>query len=231
MPPHDKLCSFNCIYCECGFNRPVHAPQLPSREEVREALANKLQHLQREHIIPDVITFSGNGEPTMHPQFEDIITDTCLLRNRYFPQAKISVLSNATQLTRPDVMRALLQADNRILKLDSAIDTTMRLIDQPVNTSLTVSDLMKQLQTLDGDFILQTCFLRGEYNGNTIDNTTATELQAWYQAVEKLHPRHIMIYVIDRETPAKQLQKIEPETMYHIANNLKAKGYSVSVSC
>lgn len=231
MPSHAKLCSFNCIYCECGFNTPVHAPLLPTREQVRQALEDKLQCLQADHITPDVITFSGNGEPTMHPDFAPIIADTCLLRDRYFPQAKVSVLSNSTQLYRSDVVQALRMADNRILKLDSAIDSTMRLIDQPVNRTLQVSDIVALLKPFDGDFTLQTCFLRGEYNGNIIDNTIPEELEAWYKVVDQLHPRHIMIYVIDRETPAKRLQKIEPETMYHIADHLRTKGYDVSVSC
>ncbi|MCM1034171.1 MAG: radical SAM protein [Paludibacter sp.] len=231
MPNNAKLCSFNCIYCECGFNTPIYAPLLPQRKDVYRALESKLQHLQQENITPDVITFSGNGEPTLHPEFEGIIADTCALRNRYFPTAKVSVLSNSTQLVRPDVVRALRQADNRILKLDSAIDDTMRLIDQPVNENLCVADIIALLQQFEGQFTLQTCFLKGEYQGHHIDNTTPEELAAWYNVVNALRPQHIMIYVIDRATPAENLQKIAPDTMYAIAQQLEDNGFNVSVSC
>lgn len=179
---------------------------------------------------PDVITFSGNGEPTLHPDFLPIIQDTCCLRDRYCPNAKVSVLSNATQLHRADVIEALRLADNRILKLDSAIDTTMRLMDDPVNRSLTVSQIIASLQSFNGDFTLQTCFLRGTVNGIPVDNTTPEERQAWYDAVRQLHPKQIMIYVIDRATPVKTLEKITRDEMEQIARPLRDKGYDVQIS-
>lgn len=230
MPLEHKLCTFDCVYCECGFNQPVSHPVLPTREEVKQALHSKLQALQEEGTPIDVITFSGNGEPTLHPDFLGIIRDTCALRDKYFPTAKVSVLSNSTQLARPDVVEALRLCDNRILKLDSAIDSTMRAIDQPVNNELTVSKIMAMLQQFDGDFTLQTCFLRGEHNGVHIDNTTPEEVQAWYEAVDALHPKQIMMYVIDRATPVKTLEKVSREDMERIAAPLQAKGYKVIVS-
>ena len=230
MPLEHKLCTFDCVYCECGWNQPVHKPKLPTREEVKSALEAKLQSLQQENVIPDVITFSGNGEPTLHPDFLGIIQDTCALRDRYCPSAKVSVLSNSTQLGRPDVVEALRLCDNRILKLDAATDTMMRRIDRPVNEQLTVATLMKWLKQFNGDFTLQTCFLRGEHNGEIIDNTTPEELSAWYQAVETLQPKQIMIYVIDRKTPEEHLEKISREEMDSIAAPLIAKGFDVSIS-
>ena len=231
MPTTCKLCTFDCVYCECGFNTPVSHPQLPTRQEVAQALETALQN---ETATPDVITFSGNGEPTLHPDFEGIIADTCRLRDRYCPNAKVSVLTNSTQLIREDVVRALKQCDNRILKLDSAIDRTMRLIDRPVNAQLTVRQLINRIAVFNGDFTLQTCFLRGEVpDGATtthIDNTTADELEAWYKAVDELHPNNIMIYVIDRATPVKTLEKISREQMEAIAAPLREKGYEVSIS-
>jgi len=242
MPQHSKLCSFDCIYCECGFNTPSIRPVIPTRKEVREALERKLEALRQEGTVLDVITFSGNGEPTLHPDFEGIIQDTCELRDRFCPDAKVSVLSNSTQLHRPDVVRALKRADNRILKLDSAVDATMRLIDQPVNPELTVSRIMELLQQFDGQFTLQTCFLEGDvllpnpdrreqYILGHVDNTTPAELEAWYRAVDELRPEMIMIYVIDRKTPVETLRKIAPEKMEAIAAPLRAKGYKVSISC
>ena len=227
MPTDAKLCTFDCVYCECGWNQPVSHPQLPTREQVREALNSQLSTL---NSTLDVITFSGNGEPTLHPDFLGIIQDTCALRDTYCPQAKISVLSNSTQLFREDVLEALLLCDNRILKLDSAITSTMRLIDKPVNPNLTVEDIISRLARFDGDFTLQTCFLTGEYQGQRIDNTTPQELEAWYQAIDVLRPRQVMIYVIDRETPLKTLSKVPAEKMQQIAAPLRAKGIDVVVS-
>lgn len=226
MPLAHKLCTFNCVYCECGWNVPVSHPQLPTREEVKAALEAKLQG----GLDLDVITFSGNGEPTLHPDFMGIIEDTIALRDRYCPKAKVSVLSNSTQLGRPDVVQALRLCDNRILKLDAGTDTMMRHIDLPVNKDLTVAQIMSWLQLFDGDFTLQTCFLRGEHNGEIIDNTTPEELEEWYQAVDALHPKQIMMYVIDRKTPEEHLMKIPREEMEAIAAPLIAKGYNVSIS-
>jgi wyosine [tRNA(Phe)-imidazoG37] synthetase (radical SAM superfamily) len=229
MPTDAKLCSFDCVYCECGWNQPVLHPQLPTRQQVREALASNLSPLASSPQI-DVITFSGNGEPTMHPDFLGIIQDTCALRDQYCPNAKVAVLSNSTQLGRVEVVQALKLCDNRILKLDSAIDATMRLIDKPVNPHLTVAQVMEWLQQFDGDFTLQTCFLRGDYHGQVIDNTTSEELAAWYQAVEILHPKQVMIYVIDRATPLQTLEKIPAEQMQAIAKPLLDKGIDVIIS-
>lgn len=251
MPQHGKICSFDCVYCECGYNAHYQDRNLPMREQVREALTNVLEGMFNPRSTPDedpkteqsssrldVITFSGNGEPTLHPDFEAIIADTCALRDRYCPTAKVSVLSNSTQLGRPDVVRALRMCDNRILKLDSAIDETMRLIDQPVNKSLTVQQVVDWLRVFEGDFVLQTCFLRGtlsdhygqEQAGKRIDNTCAQELEAWYQVVETLRPRQLMIYVIDRATPEQELEKITRPEMEQIAAPLVAKGFDVSIS-
>lgn len=226
MPLEHKLCTFNCVYCECGWNERVSHPQLPTREEVRAALEAKL----KEGLALDVITFSGNGEPTLHPDFLGIIQDTIALRDQNCPQAKVSVLSNSTQLGRSDVVQALRCCDNRILKLDAGTDTMMRRIDLPVNEHLTVAQVINWLQQFDGDFTLQTCFLRGEHEGYRIDNTTPEELEAWYKAVEVLHPKQLMIYVIDRKTPEEHLEKIPREEMERIAAPLREKGYEVIIS-
>lgn len=227
MPTTAKLCTFDCVYCECGWNQPILHPTLPTRDEVREALRTQLSAHQSQL---DVITFSGNGEPTLHPDFLGIIEDTCALRDEYCPKAKVSVLSNSTQLGRKDVVEALRLCDNRILKLDSAIDTTMRLVDKPVNAQLTVGQVVEWLKVFDGDFTLQTCFLRGVYEGQVIDNTTDEELKAWYDIVDTLRPKQVMIYVIDRETPLKTLEKIPANKMEEIAAPLRKKGIDIVVS-
>ena len=226
MPLEHKLCTFNCVYCECGWNTPVSHPKLPTRAEVKAALEARL----KEGLDLDVITFSGNGEPTLHPDFLGIIEDTCALRDQYCPKAKVSVLSNSTQLGRADVVQALRLCDNRILKLDAATDEMMRRIDLPVNDKLTVEQIMEWLMAFDGNFTLQTCFLRGEHAGKPIDNTTQEELEAWYKAVDTLHPKQIMIYVIDRKTPEENLTKISRDEMEAIAAPLIAKGFDVIIS-
>lgn len=234
MPLDHKLCTFNCVYCECGWNEPVSHPVLPTREEVRAALEEKLSEMvngnSQEGKGLDVITFSGNGEPTLHPDFLNIIRDTCALRDRYCPSAKVSVLSNSTQLARPDVVEALRLCDNRILKLDAATDEMMRRIDLPVNDQLSVSTIVSWLAQFDGDFTLQTCFLRGEHAGQTIDNTTPEQLETWYAVVRHLHPKQLMIYVIDRKTPEEHLEKISSEEMERIAAPLLAEGIDVIIS-
>ncbi len=241
MPLEHKLCTFDCVYCECGWNERVDHPRLPAREEVRQALETKLISLysvseQSERSVLcqrtglDVITFSGNGEPTLHPDFLGIIQDTCALRDRYCPSAKVSVLSNSTQLGRQEVVQALRLCDNRILKLDAGTDEMMRRIDRPVNSGLTVEKIIEWLSVFNGDFTLQTCFLRGSHDGEVIDNTTPEELEAWYRAVAQLRPKQVMIYVIDRKTPEEHLEKISREEMERIAMPLINKGYDVIIS-
>lgn len=230
MPTDAKLCSFDCVYCECGFNQQVIHPQLPTAQQVTEQLRQKLIELNQQNTKLDVITFSGNGEPTMHPDFLAIIEQTVALRNQYAPQAKISVLSNSTQLFRPEVRQALMMIENRILKLDSAIDATMQAIDQPVNKQLKVQTIIDYLKQFDGDFTLQTCFLRG-HNGNIqIDNTTDEEVDAWLNILPIIHPKDIMIYVIDRATPVETLEKISRKKMEQIADRARQLGFNVSVS-
>ncbi|MBQ4017671.1 MAG: radical SAM protein, partial [Paludibacteraceae bacterium] len=230
MPLEHKLCTFNCVYCECGWNEPVAHPKLPTREEVKAALEAKLSTFDFQQAKLDVITFSGNGEPTLHPDFNGIIRDTCALRDRYCPSTKVSVLSNSTQLGRKNIVEALWLCDNRILKLDAATDEMMRRIDMPVNDQLTVETLINWLAQFNGDFTLQTCFLRGEHDGKIIDNTTPKELNAWYRTIERLRPKQVMIYVIDRKTPEEHLEKISPDEMEQIAAPLREKGVPVIIS-
>ncbi|MBR3846244.1 MAG: radical SAM protein [Alistipes sp.] len=231
LPIHAKLCSFDCIYCECGWNAERRGQmRFNSREEVREALAAKLMQMQAEGVLPDVITFAGNGEPTLHPDFEAVIDDTIALRDRFAPSAKISVLSNATQLHRAEVVRALRRVDNNILKLDSAFDETVRRINRPQQASYSVARLVEQFGCFEGDFILQTMFLRGCCEGEQIDNTTPAEVAAWLDIVAKLHPRQVMVYSIDRDTPCQTLERVSREELQQIATQVEALGIACSVA-
>jgi wyosine [tRNA(Phe)-imidazoG37] synthetase (radical SAM superfamily) len=230
LPVNAKLCSFDCVYCECGLLDKEEKGKLPSREEVKTALSQKLSEMKSDGVEPDVITFAGNGEPTLHPEFDKIIDDTIVLRDSFFPQAKISVLSNATKLHDPKVFDALNKVDNNMLKLDSAIEATMQLIDNPLNKNITVAKVISLLKKFNGNFILQTMFLRGSVNGIPIDNTTDEELDAWIKAIKETNPKQIMVYSLAREAPFKTLQKVEREELDRIAWKVRGEGFEVLVA-
>lgn len=231
LPVHAKLCTFDCIYCECGWNAEHRGSRrFNEREAVREALAAKLQAMAEEGELPDVVTFAGNGEPTMHPDFEQIIDDTIALRDRFCPEAKISVLSNATQLHRAEVVRALRRVDNNILKLDSAFDATVQRMNRPQQAAYTVARVVEQMRQFEGQFILQTMFLRGVCDGEPIDNTTPEEVAAWVRIVESLCPKQVMIYSLDRDTPCKTLERVSREELLQLAAHIEALGIAVSVA-
>lgn len=230
LPVDAKICSFNCVYCECGLNTSLNQFTFPTRSEVFQILEHKLCGMQAEQKLPDVITFAGNGEPTLHPDFEGIIDDTILLRNKYCPGAKVSVLSNSTKIHKPHIFRALNKIDNNILKFDSAIDSTMHLIDQPVGKMISVNWLITELQKFKGNLIIQTMFLRGEVAGKLIDNTTGSEINAWINALKLIRPKQVMIYSLDRETPYSGLIKVEKYELDSIAEIVKAAGFDVLVA-
>lgn len=230
LPQHAKVCTFDCIYCECGWNSERQGTKrLPSREEVREALSSALEKMSDEKALPDVITFAGNGEPTVHPDFETIIDDTLALRNRYAPQAKVSVLSNATQLHRADVRRALQRIDNNILKLDSAFDTTVQAINKPCG-KYSVATVIEQLKGFEGELIVQTMFLRGECDGAKIDNTTHHEVEAWLKVIGEIAPKQVMIYSIARDTPCQTLSAVSHDELSQIAKQVEALGIMCSMA-
>lgn len=230
LPVDAKICSYDCIYCECGFNTTVKDTHLPNRSEVYGALELKLQEMSNTGELPDVITFAGNGEPTIHPEFDDIIEDTILLRNRLCPSAKVSVLSNSTRLHKPSVFEALKKVDNNILKFDTAFDSTLKALDQPVSKLTTVAWLMEQLCRFEGNLIIQTMFLRGNSKGIRIDNTTEEELNAWLECLKVIDPKQVMIYTLDREAPTTGLEKISLEELNQIAVKVRNAGFDVSVS-
>ncbi len=231
LPTESKLCSFDCIYCECGWNADhPGGRRFNAREEVRTHLETALRQMAAAGTPPDVITFAGNGEPTLHPDFEGVIDDTLALRDRYCPAAKVSVLSNATQIHREEVQRALLRVDNNILKLDSAFDATVRRIDNPQNPQYTVRNTVDGMKRFTGQMILQTMFLRGECKGQRIDNTTEEEVAAWLQLVAEIRPRQVMVYSLDRDTPCPTLEKVSREELQRIAERVEALGIPCSVA-
>ena len=232
LSPRDgKVCSFDCLYCEAGFNaQGPGTTGLPSREEVGRLLKEKLLTMKKNGDRLDVITFSGNGEPTMHPDFEGIIDDTIGLRDRYFPDVKISVLSNSTRLGSESVCRALRRVDNNLLKLDSALTPTIRLLDRPVNPDFTAEKVIEQIARFGEQCVVQTMILRGSHNGQPVDNTTDEEVDALIDAYRRICPRQVMLYSIDRRTPEQALQKVGREELEQIAERIRREGIDVSVS-
>lgn len=228
MPADGKVCSFDCIYCEAGYNsQGAGEAGLPSREKVREDLERKLSEMRSKGDSLDVITFSGNGEPTLHPEFAGVIDDTLALRDRYYPEAKVSVLTNSTRIFDPAVAEALKKVDNNILKLDSAIDPTMRLIDVPASKEFTVERVVEALKQFKGTGIIQTMLLRGEHNGKRVDNTTPEEIDALITAYKEIEPREVMLYSLDRSTPEERLVRVEKEEIERIARQVREAGINV----
>lgn len=232
MPSDGKICTFDCIYCECGFNA-AHRPALPrpTREEVTRALEKKLKEMSLSGELPDVLTFAGNGEPTAHPHFAEIIDDTIALRNRYCPDAKVSVLSNATFAHRDDVYKALMKVDNNILKLDTVNSNYINMVDRPTQPSYNVHKIVDSLKAFNGHVIVQTMFMSGTLdNGFSVDNTTDDYVLPWLDAVKEIQPSEVMIYTIDRETPDKNLKKASHDTLNSIRDRVAAEGIKCTAS-
>jgi len=225
LPSKGKLCNFDCIYCECGWNADgIAERRFPTLAEVESALSDKMEKLAAEGVPVDSITFSGNGEPTMNPDFAGIVDVTLRLRDRFYPDAKISVLSNATLVGRRTVVEALKKIDNPILKIDAADDRMISMINKPVG-SYRLRNVMDSLKEFNGNFILQTMFLRSP----EFDMTAPDALAGWIEIVRELRPRQVMVYTIDRETPDKSLGKYTVEEMRGFVQPLVDEGFDVQV--
>lgn len=231
LPTDSKVCSFDCIYCECGWNPKKRERKaiLPTRAEVWLRMEEKLLQMQTSGELPDVITFAGNGEPTLHPDFEGIIDDTIELRNRLAPQARIAVLSNASMLHKTTVVSALKKVDDNIQKLDSAFEETVRKMDCPTS-GYQLKQVIENLKQFEGRVIIQTMFLRGIFRGEIIDNTVEQEVSEWLKLIGEIKPSQVMIYTIDRDTPASGLEKVTLEELQQIGARVKMLGIKVQVS-
>lgn len=223
LPQQGKVCNFDCIYCECGWNKDGLGDRtLPSAQDVKEALEAKLASCAKEGTPIDSITFSGDGEPTLNPQFPEIVDITLALRDRFYPKAKVSVLTNATRCGEEPVFQALRKVDNPILKLDAPTDQQAAIVNRPVGT-YHVKDIVAWMSRFDGDFVLQTMFLKGK--------GWASEdwVSAWMDIVRVLRPREIQVYTVDRETPMKGLLKYTPEQMRSLVQPLINEGFNIQI--
>jgi len=231
LPVDFKFCTFDCIYCECGWSARQESSNrylLPKRAMVKRKLEKRLKELQASGPAPEAITFAGNGEPTLHPQFPEIMDDTIELRNKYFPEAAISVLSNSSTLQRPEVFSALKKADNNILKLDAGTEETFRLINNP-RSRITLRQIVDKMKEFDGNLIIQTLFLRGNIHGLPVDNTTEKEVGLWLELLKEVRPKMVMIYPIDRATPLEGIEKISFGELKKISEKTEAAGIMTQV--
>lgn len=230
LPANRKFCNFNCIYCECGWSSGSdQKTRLPSRDETRNRLEEKLLHLRDNETPLDRITFAGNGEPTIHPDFPGIVSDTISLRNRIFPGVKIAVLSNASNLDDPEIFDALGRIEMNILKLDSAYEQTVKRMNQPP-PDYSVQRVIEGMMRFKGRFILQTLFVKGEFEEIPVDNTRDEEIKSWMEVVKKVRPEMVMIYTIARHTPLQTIWRIEPQILDEIAVKIREMGIPVQVS-
>ena len=230
LPADGKFCTFDCIYCECGYNADFRPHlKLPTREEVQQALEARLLDMQQNGPKPDVLTFAGNGEPTAHPQFAGIIDDTLTLRDKYFPKAKVSVLSNSTFIHKPEVFEALCKVDNNILKLDTINETYIHEVDRPTG-HYDVKQIIECMKAFQGKLIIQSLFMKGTHQGLSVDNTSDEYVLPWLEIVKEIAPQQVMIYTIDRETPSPLLEKASHEELNRIAAQVQQAGIPVSVS-
>jgi len=232
LPKYRKICNFNCIYCECGLTdgSVTDKEKMPLRSEVKEALYLSLEEMAAHGQDPDVITFAGNGEPTIHPDFPAIIDDAIEVRNTFFPGAEIAVLSNSSTIDNPRIRAALLKVDKNILKLDSAIDKTIELHNNP-RIKLNAESLIKNLTLFNGQLIIQTMFIRGEIGNKVVDNTTEKEITEWLKALERIRPSEVQVYTVSRDVPAgSNIHKVPVRDLELIAERVRALGIPTQVS-
>ncbi|MBO4842672.1 MAG: radical SAM protein [Bacteroidales bacterium] len=225
LPTKGKICNFDCIYCECGWNCEGRGDTvLPTAAKVRNDLEDKLTELMLDGTSIDSITFSGDGEPTLNPEFPRIIDDTLFLRDAYCPGAKVSVLSNATRVHVPEVFAALCKVDNPILKIDAPTDALVAKINQPA-PGYSLDRVVDALARFDGQFILQTMFLKSP----DFDSSAPEVLQGWMDIVRKLKPREVMVYTIDRPTPQRGLEAFTVEQMRALVQPLLDEGFRIDI--
>jgi wyosine [tRNA(Phe)-imidazoG37] synthetase (radical SAM superfamily) len=226
LPSHKKLCNFDCVYCECGWNKDTKAVKdtIPNKEAVREALQKRLIEAKQKAIQIDSITFSGNGEPTLNPEFSEIIDIVIELRDLYAKEAKISVLSNATNLLKEDIFNALHKVDNPILKIDGGSQKMFYAISKANPELISFEKVKQKLIEFGNRAIIQTLLLRGKNEGVVIDNTTEEEFGLWLEIVKQIKPRSVMLYAIDRVTPESNLEKLSKDELELFAQRVRALG-------
>lgn len=231
LPADGKVCSFDCIYCECGYNNNFRShARMPRRKEVKDALRKTLEDMRKNGPKPDVLTFAGNGEPTAHPHFSEILEEVIKLRDEFFPDCKISVLSNATRILNPKVFEALKRVDNNILKLDTVSPSYIKMVNRPTDRNLNLEAIIAKMREYGSQCIIQTMFLKGKHQGVDVSNVSDKFIQPWLEIIRYIGPSKVMIYTIDRPTPSPLLEKATKEELDSIADRVRALGLDCQVS-
>lgn len=230
-PTKEKICSFNCVYCECGWtvNTEISPEYFPPAPIILEAIEAKLQDCKTKDIVIDSLTFSGNGEPTLHPEFGKIIDGLLVLRDQCYPNSVITCLSNSTQLYRQDVKKTLMKIENPVMKLDAGSEQVFQLIDRPTMPETTLDRIIEWLTQFNGQLIIQTLLFKGKVDGVAFDNSSGIELQLLVDHIVKINPRSVMLYSLDRETPVKSLIKLPKEELEKVADIIRGKGIPVNI--
>lgn len=232
LPLHHKICSYDCIYCECGWNRESEMGdiQYVSPAQVREMLERRLQELKAENAQIDSITFAGNGEPTLYPEFPEIVDIVTEMRDRYYPQAATTILTNATQLIRPEIFAALQKLDNPTLKLDAGFADMRNRINLPNEKACTFEQLKECLIRFGSRCIIQTLLFDGTTDeGENVTNIDPEGFAAYLEIVKQIRPKFVQLYALDRATPAKHLRKLAPEELNIYAEKLRAEGIETKI--
>ena len=233
LPTTQKICNFNCVYCECGWNKDESfinpQQQLHTRQEIKQALEKKMKEIKEEGIVLNSLTFAGNGEPTIHPEFSEIVDDVLKLRSQFYPEAEITVLTNSTGLNKTSVFDALLKIDNPILKLDAGSEEMFKSINRLNSSSVDFQKILSCLERFGKRGIIQTLLLRGNHNNETINNFSDKEFTLYLEHLKRINPRYVMLYAIDRETPEQNLEKISVPELESYAEKIRALGIEVKV--
>ena len=225
MPVDEKICTFNCLYCECGWTleKNLNAREPYPLETVMDAVEHKLADCRAHGTPVDSLTFSGNGEPTLYPWFDQVIDRLIVLRDKYYPQAVITCLSNATQLFRPEIITALQRIENPMLKLDAGTQAMLNTVNAPI-VPVDIEQVTDQLCTFNGNLVIQTLFFSGEREGRAFD----PEWSQWLARIRRIRPKRIVIYSLDRETPALDLHKFDKAYLDGIVAKLRAEGFNAA---
>lgn len=231
LPNDSKVCNYNCIYCECGWTdlKNINRAVFPSRFQVMKLLSEKLLELELSGQLPDSITFAGNGEPTLHPEFPDVMDDVLRLRDKHAPHSKVSVFTNATLLNRKEIVNALKKADQRIVKLDAGTQQEFLQIDQPI-INRSIEWIVDHIKYFNTKVTVQSLFLRGYYSGSMIDNTKSSSVNAWLQCINDIKPELVMLYSISRPTATASIQAVDPDTLFRIAEKVENLGIRTQVN-
>lgn len=231
LPQQRKVCTYDCIYCECGWNSETERKEikLPTLDEVTTLLENRLKELVAQGVPVDSFTFAGNGEPTLHPQFPQVARMVMAMRDKYYPKAVVTLLTNATQLSKPEIFDAVLKLDNPVLKLDAGTAAMRAVINKPTSPEFDFDTLVENLVRFGNKCIVQTLLLRGENDGQTISNVSDEEFAEYVEILKKIRPKYVMLYAIDRATPEKKLEKLTVEELESYAQIIRNEGIEVKV--